>query len=271
MKPYFTHFLIEPFTLPHINPLMGGAQQCPKGYTYGPVMRQYYIMEYVLSGKGEYTVNGEVYPVEAGQLFIIKPYEVHILHADSEDPWEYVWLGFTTDLQIPKQMAEHYVFPAEGLKNLFLRLTEDDGATLGKVAYASMVYAMFARLYASEQKEETPQNVMEAAVAIIRKEYATISVQSLAERLFLNRSYFGAQFKKHTGKSPKEYIDECRMASATKLMHELGYTVTQAAAAVGYSDVMTFSKMFKKHYGRSPREFIKVKTSERKRATFYLK
>lgn len=271
MRPYFTHFKIEPMTLPHINPLMGGAQQCPKGYTYGPVMRQYYIVEYVLAGKGEYTVNGEVYSVEAGQAFIIKPYEVHILRADKEDPWEYVWLGFTTDLQLPRQLAENYVFDAECLRDLFLRLTKEDGAALGKVAYASMVYAMFARLYASEQKEETPQNVMEAAVAIIRKEYATISVQSLAERLFLNRSYFGAQFKKYTGKSPKEYIDECRMASATKLMHELGYTVTQAAAAVGYSDVMTFSKMFKKHYGRSPREFIKVKTSERKRATFYLK
>ncbi|MBQ4150938.1 MAG: helix-turn-helix domain-containing protein [Clostridia bacterium] len=273
MKPYFIHFNIDPtITVPHISPLMGGRQQCEAGYTYGPVMRQYYIIEYVLSGKGEYTVNGEAYQVKTGEAFIIKPYEVHILRADKEEPWEYVWIGFSTDLTIPKQFEENYVIDASLISDDFLRLVADGGESFTKAEYATAVFSMFSKLYANENySEEKTQNAMDLAEAIIKKEFASITVNSLAERLFLDRSYFGASFKKHTGKTPKEYIDECRMASATMLMHELGYTVTQAAAAVGYSDVMAFSKMFKKHYGKSPRDFLKSKTEVKYRSTFHIK
>jgi AraC-like DNA-binding protein len=60
-----------------------------------------------------------------------------------------------------------------------------------------------------------------------------------------------------TGKTPKQYIDELRLSNAAMLMTEFGYTVTQAGLAVGYSDVMTFSKMYKRHYGKSPRASMK--------------
>ncbi len=273
MKPYFIHFKIDPtMRMPHISPLMGGRQQCQAGYTYGPVMRQYYIIEYVLSGSGEYTVNGEVYPVKKGEAFIIKPYEVHVLRADAEEPWEYVWIGFSTDLTLPKQFVENYVIDASVISEEFLRLASDNGCRLAEFEYATLVFSMFSKLYASKNyNEEKMQDPISLAEAIIKKEFATITVNELADRFFLDRSYFGARFKKHTGKTPKEYIDECRMSSATMLMHELGYTATQAALAVGYSDVMAFSKMFKKHYGKSPREFFKSKTETKYRSTFHLK
>lgn len=273
MKPYFIHFNIDQTSvMPHISPLMGGRQQCGAGYTYGPVMRQYYIIEYVLSGKGEYTVNGDVYRVKNGEAFIIKPYEVHVLRADKKDPWQYVWIGFTTDLTLPKQFKENYVIDASAISDEFLRMSLDGGESLDNAEYAAIVFSAFAKLYARENyKEEKTQSTMDLAEAIIKKEFASITVNALADRLFLDRSYFGARFKKHTGKTPKEYIDGCRMESATKLMYELGYTVTQAAAAVGYSDVMAFSKMFKKHYGKSPRDFLKSKTDPKRRSTFNLK
>jgi len=273
VKPYFIHFNIDPTSaMPHISPLMGGRQQCPPGYTYGPVMRQYYIIEYVLSGKGEYTVSGDAFEVSSGEAFIIKPYEVHILSADKEEPWEYVWIGFSTDLTLPNQFKENYVIDASAISEEFMRLSSAGGEKLSSAEYSTIVFSMFSKLYASENfEEDESRKPMDVAEAIIKKEFATITVKELAERLFLDRSYFGAQFKKHTGKTPKEYIDECRMSSATKLMHELGYTVTQAASAVGYSDVMAFSKMFKRHYGKSPREFLKTKENTICRSTFHLK
>ena len=74
MDPYFIHFHIDDMNLPHISALMGGIQQCPSGYTYGPVMRRYYIIEYVLDGCGEYIVNGSSYKVKKGEAFIIKDF-----------------------------------------------------------------------------------------------------------------------------------------------------------------------------------------------------
>ncbi len=254
-KPYFEHFPIISTGLPHMDPIMGGAQQCRAGYTYGPVLRQYYILEYICRGKGEYTVNGQTYTASAGEAFLIRPYEVHLLRADKEDPWEYIWIGFSTDLTLPKLLQENYVFDASGLVDIFAAMRERAAEKRSVADYAADLYTIFARLYAAEtQPERVSDDPIDTALAVIQKEYATITVQALADRLFLNRSYFGARFKKRTGMSPKAYIDTCRLSAATKLMHELGLTVTQAALATGYSDVMCFSKMYKRHYGISPRQ-----------------
>ena len=58
MEPYFKSFPIEENDFPYFRPVMGGIQQCEGGYTYGPAIRRYYIVEYILSGKGVYTVGG---------------------------------------------------------------------------------------------------------------------------------------------------------------------------------------------------------------------
>ena len=261
MKPYFTFFDVPDTHLPHINPIMGGMQQCSCGYTFGPVMRRYYIIEYIIKGCGEYTVNGRVYKAREGEAFIIKPFEAHVIRADSKDPWEYVWVGFTTDLEIPQKLDENYVFDASDISDIFLRLADGNHDKRKSVDYACEIYSVFARYYALQNAEDKPQEAMDKAIAIIQNEYATITVQDLATRFFMNRSYFGVLFKKKTGKSPKAYIDETRLSIAAMMMTELGYTATQAALATGYNDVMCFSKMYKKHYGKPPRSSIKKRSS----------
>ena len=256
MIPYFKHFYMEKNSLPHISPLMGGVQQCKKDYTYGPVMRRYYIIEYVLNGCGEYTVNGQVFKVKKGEAFVIRPYEAHLLRADKSDPLEYVWIGFSTDLAIPKPLAEHYVFDGAPIADIFLRLA-DTSHRRSCAEYATMIYGIFARLYSLQDITSKQSNdPIDEAVDIIRKEYATITVGELARRLYMNRSYFGARFRQRIGRSPKQYIDETRLSTAAMMISELGYTVTQAALATGYSDIMSFSRAYKKHFGISPRQSV---------------
>ncbi|MBQ7171732.1 MAG: AraC family transcriptional regulator [Clostridia bacterium] len=266
MDAYFENYRIRNLELPHLNPLMAGRQQCPPDYRYGPVMRQYYIVEYVFAGRGVYTVNGRPYPAEAGEAFIIRPYEVHILHADREDPWEYAWFGFETDLPLPRLLAERYVFSLPECGEIFSRLQKG----IAEPELAGLIYRLFAAGYAQEKREEKkPGDAIDRALAIIREEYPTVTVEKLAARLFFNRSYFGALFKKRTGKTPKEYIDDLRLSTAARLMGEFGYTATQAGAAVGYPDCMTFSKMYKRHFGVSPRGSLDAE--KRKGKTILLK
>ncbi|MBQ9429644.1 MAG: AraC family transcriptional regulator [Clostridia bacterium] len=252
MKPYFEHMHVRNAELPNLNVIMGGFQQCTPNYTYGPVMRQYYILFYVLGGKGEFTVNGVTYRAGAKDGFLAKPYEAHIFSADAEDPWEYLWIGFDCGIALPKIFEDQYLFDAAEYEELFLRFRQIHAAGGDPVAYSANLYEIFTKMHAAEQRESRSRDIVSRAKKIIESEYADLTVEALARRFYLNRSYFGALFKKKTGKTPKAYIDGYRLSIATKLICEFGYSVTQAAYATGYGDRTVFSKTYKKHFGIPP-------------------
>ena len=45
-----------------------GLQSCERGYTWGPGVRDHYLIHYVVDGKGTYTVNNTVYELRAGSF-----------------------------------------------------------------------------------------------------------------------------------------------------------------------------------------------------------
>lgn len=66
--------------------------------------------------------------------------------------------------------------------------------------------------------------------------------------------YAGRLFKKQFGVSPARYHTQCRIRNAADLLMA-GWTVKEAARAVGYSDELYFSRVFSRHKGMSPRLF----------------
>ncbi len=97
---------------------------------------------------------------------------------------------------------------------------------------------------------------IEQAVSIINAEYMNdISVQNIADRVGLERTYFSNLFKTKTGLPPKQYLLKTRMEQAAVFLRDYGYSVSVTALSVGYSDVYTFSKMFKQYFGISPSNF----------------
>ena len=80
-------------------------------------------------------------------------------------------------------------------------------------------------------------------------------MQSIADGVGLERTYFSSLFKKRTGLSPKQYLLKVRMEQAATFLKEYGYSVSVTALSVGYSDVYIFSKMFKQFYGVSPSKY----------------
>ena len=62
--------------------------------SFGPTKREYYLFHYVASGKGTYYIGEKKFEAVKGDIFLIVPGEKHFYQADSEDPWEYYWIGF---------------------------------------------------------------------------------------------------------------------------------------------------------------------------------
>lgn len=62
-------------------------------------------------------------------------------------------------------------------------------------------------------------------------------------------------FKQVFGKTPGEFVAECRSERAAFLLDRTALPVTEIAAAVGYESLGSFITWFGKHFGRSPLQF----------------
>jgi AraC-like DNA-binding protein len=99
----------------------------------------------------------------------------------------------------------------------------------------------------------------------IKENYTNdINVEQLAEMADLSLCYFVTVFKTVIGKSPKDYLIDCRIEQAKQLLIETEHNVTEVAALVGYDDASYFSNLFKQREGVSPSEFaVKFSTDEK--------
>ena len=71
-----------------------GFQKCDPAFSWGPGVRNHYLIHYVVSGKGIYIKNNHVFHLQAGDCFLVYPDEECMYRADEKEPWEYSWVGF---------------------------------------------------------------------------------------------------------------------------------------------------------------------------------
>lgn len=234
------------------NPVTFGHEDCEPGHSYGPAIRTHWLLHYVVSGYGCYTRDEQTYKVGPGQIFVIPPYLKTYYEADEKRPWEYIWIGFTTDMSMNIFSAS--VISCKEAGSIFQEMCTCSEMKNGRSAFLTGCLWKLASLLL-EKNNYTPSHIDEA-LHCMHSEYATgITIQQIADRLNLNRSYFFSIFKKYVGISPSEYLIHLRLEKAAELMRVFDETPTVAATSVGYDNIYHFSKAFKKRYGMSPREY----------------
>ena len=81
------------------------------------------------------------------------------------------------------------------------------------------------------------------------------TVKYFADKLCLSSNYFGDMFKKETGKSPQEYIQENVIELAKERISGTADTVSQIAYSLGFQYPQHFCRLFKKRVGYTPSEY----------------
>ncbi len=243
------------------NPVQFGYEDCAPSHFYGPAVRTHWLLHYVVGGNGVFIREGQRYQLGAGDIFVIPPYLETYYEADEAHPWRYIWVGFTSERPLPN-VLDAPVLHCPGAGEIFEEMKLCRRFEGGRSAFLSARLWDLMGLLLEQGRGEIGE--VEKAINCIRSEYMTpLTVQGLADRLNLDRSYFSVLFKARTGLPPMQYLIRFRMEKAAELMVEHGECPSTAGISVGYPDLYHFSKVFKAHFGMSPREYIKQKRAGR--------
>lgn len=240
-----------------INPLLAGMESCEPLHSYGPNKREYYLIHYVLSGRGYFETEGKTYYLEEGGMFFLRPGQAAYYQADGEDPWTYSWVGFTCAMNLNELFCQNVIF-SEECRKIFSDIINCEKQQIDREMYiCGKIFELIAVLNDCRSTEHERENryVMMAKNHIENYYFQKIGVSELAEHLNLDRSYFSTLFKAHTGKSPQQYLVDYRLEKAASLMKDQDYSPSEAALCCGYPDIFNFSKMFKKKYGIAPKHY----------------
>lgn len=111
----------------------------------------------------------------------------------------------------------------------------------------------FSKSITSKRADEIIQAVEKA----IQEQYQdyTLSVEKIAESVYLDASYIRRIFSKYMGCTIVDYLTEVRMKEARRLLEMGTLSVASVAEQVGYTDPGYFTKCFKKYYGVTPSNY----------------
>lgn len=252
-----------------------GYEQCSKNHSWGPALRDHYLIHLVESGKGTFTYNKVTYSLSAGDLFYVAPSQMAGYQADPHDPWSYSWVGFNgTDARRLMNMTgfsdQQPVLRADDLKtttSLLRDIARCSGPTAADdSAMAGHLYLFLAHLMRSGSKKTIAnphQSYVANALRFIQYNYAgDIGVNDIARYVGISRSQLYRAFLQDFGISPHTYLQKYRINEACSLLRDPNLSIAEVAGSVGFNDPLYFSRVFKSIKQRTPSEYQKSKTNK---------
>lgn len=272
MNDTFKHsYKVEHFEYVGLAVYNCGIQKCEEGHSWGPAVRDHYLIHYILSGKGSYETGGQRYELTAGDGFLAFPSTVIHYRADGADPWEYSWVGFNgTEAERLVKLAglsqDKPIFHCPLESPLAANLVSIFDATGSRVSdeirmrgrLMEFLSTLIEYCGANETQRDTGtgRRYIEKALRFIQYNYFhSISVGDIADSVGISRSHLYRLFIEHLSMSPNEYLTRFRIDEACVLLRSQGLSVSEAAFSSGFSDQLYFSRVFKRYKGVPPSKY----------------
>lgn len=243
-----------------------GYEECRPGYGYGPEIRPYHMMHFILSGKGELQLNQHIFHCTAGDAFIVPAGKVSFYQADSMEPWSYAWLNFlgiNSEMYLSQLMASSEdVYVLHGLDTekykaaIMEILSILDNSTSSFFHANSLLLKIMSYLFADTGFRE--ENWGKNSVADEVKFYLDMNyseklkLRQVAGLFGIHPNYLTRIFREKFGVSPKHYLMDLKLKKACRLLTTTTLTISVISDSLGFEDQLTFSKVFKKETGVSP-------------------
>lgn len=273
-------YLLEKFRLFHLNDTAGVQVD----YHYHDFCK----LLMLCSGSGGYVADGQRYSLQAGDLVLLGsrcvhrpefapelPYERIIIyidpaflesHSDGRDDLLSVFTGERGHvLRCGRERADRLFALALELER------ELAGDGFGKISVSEgmllrLVAEIGRSLYSAENSLPQPvaprdERIRAAVMYIDANLSEELTVEDIAERVYLSKFHLMRRFKEETGQTVHEYISQRRLRIARDLIRQ-GETVTDVCFKVGFRSYSSFFRAYVKLFGMTPTGKIESKARE---------
>ena len=117
--------------------------------------------------------------------------------------------------------------------------------------------------YSEREEKGLKKNIYSEIIAYIMLNYTKkITVHDISKHCYCSESYINHIFKKTSGKSISEYINELRVNKAKDLLKNTDINICEISDKIGFSETNYFSNIFRKYCGVSPKVYRQKNKSQ---------
>ena len=228
---------------------------------YLPMFHPHGELVYIKEGHLEMTVDGVNYHLNTGDTAVIFPYLPHSYESapDTEailllfDPAATVFDNtLLTKKPIFCQVGESNVHP------LMARTVEmlDIGKRKTAMAYLNAALGELLELLELEERDSPSGDIAVQLLSYCEAHFGEdITVQSIADALYISASYVSKVFSKKLKTGFRSYINDLRIHKAQTLLKETDQKILQIMETCGFQNQSSFNRVFREHCGMSPRQY----------------
>lgn len=221
-------------------------------------------LTYVLSGEATYTINHKTIQVKAGDLLCIpsgstryaisnRPKDLEcfatnfLLHDTATGKEVQLPLPLVSPLGVHGDIVSHYLRLKQAWEE------QPPGYILCVRAHFLLILQRILAVLVFNAGTQGIDIRVRKAMKMVRENFnQDVDTHILGEAVGLNPVYFGTLFKKETGVSVREYLNQVRLNQAEEMLREGRYSVTEIAVLCGFGDLFYFSRLYKIRKGVPP-------------------
>lgn len=240
----------------------------------------------VEEGSGRYIIGGKLYPIMAGDIFVINNSERHLAIHEGEElrltvivfDSGYVGNKYGQNYLLPffrrKDNFSNRITPQspgyEEMLEAFRCMKRESGAfrtgwQMVMEAAANMLLSLLYRYYQEQQEIENgqgnanqPYGRISRALEYMDLHFAgPVTLEQLAQETSMSRTYLCKCFKDLTGQTLFEYLEQVRIQHACYLLQTTEEPVFAVAMDSGFESISYFNRTFKKRCGVTPGQYRK--------------
>jgi AraC-like DNA-binding protein len=266
-RPSFTGYLCYPDSFGHYKDFPQHAERRTADFMAG------YNLHFIFAGKGYIKADGRWIELTAGNGFFYGKNLVQEYKTDADDPWDIRWIHFDGEglekLFAGRGWKEPWLF-SFGKVERILQLT-DDLNRLGEAYESSNEPRISAVLY--EILVELLQNsedlqglslltykdkIRKSADYIQSHCTKNLKLEQMAEHAGYSLFYYNRMFHQIMGKTPVQYLLECRILQAKNLLISSKMSIKQIALEAGFSQSSYFIRIFRRFEQITPSDYRKM-------------